>query len=55
MRWLGIIMAAVGIFAVVVNLLLGNPWIVPYLVWGGVGVVGVVLAARNPKEPKQKT
>jgi len=55
MRWLGIIMAVVGFSAVVVNLIVRNPWFVAYLVWGGVGIVGVILIAKNPKEPKQKT
>ena len=57
MRWIGIIMAVVGFFAVFGNLMLGNPWIVPYLVWGAVGVVGVIIVASNrgkqTEEPKE--
>jgi hypothetical protein len=50
MRWLGIVMATLGFFAVVVNLVLGIPSLTPLLVWGGVGIVGVIIVVNNRKE-----
>ena len=48
MRWLVMVMATLGLFAVMANLVLGTTWFVPYVVWGGVGVVGVIIVVNNP-------
>ena len=54
MRWLGIGMAAFGFVAAVANLALGTPSLLPLLVWGAVGVVGVVIIVTHPTS-KDKT
>ena len=53
MRWLGMVMATVGLFAVIADLVLGTAWLVPYVVWGGVGAVGVIIVVNNPPKPRQ--
>jgi len=47
------VMATVGLFAVIADLVLGTAWLVPYVVWGGVGAVGVIIVVNNPPKPRQ--
>ncbi len=52
MRYVGIVMVTVGFLALMANIVLGNPWIVPYLLWVALGVVGVAIAVNYPKPKK---
>ena len=53
MRWLGIIMAAVGGFAALFNLMMGGGRAaLPIFVWGGVCVVGIIIVANHPNKGK---
>lgn len=49
MRWIGVVMTVLGLLGFLGNLLVGNPRIVAYLVWGVVGAAGVICVVRDLK------
>ena len=56
MRWLGMIIAALGFALAVANLIRnGAETVLPFVVWYAVGLAGGVMAIKHPSQGKKSS